>query len=215
VGAFDPYIPVKSLPLFFLSLFLQLQFLISLDESQGIRLFRGIPDFLFSSVIFIVFDILTKRSVEKYRLLTHNSQFTAQIMNIIIFDVLSIDCDFALIWKIKALKQLHNGRFAASWWANKGYLLTRMDFDIHITENILLATLVLKSNVLEFNMANYSSSQHSWLLSLLNLSFILRIQNLKNMSSWYFGFVHIWDKMRVVSNGNPSKEDFVDGSENI
>jgi hypothetical protein len=51
--------------------------------------------------------------------------------------------------------------------------LARTNLDVHILEDILLATLVFKGHILELNIANDPCCQHLRLLPFLKLLLIL------------------------------------------
>ena len=87
----------------FLRLFLGFYFFNYIIFRVEIRFICCCNDFFFGYISLVIFDVLSNSIIEKDRFLTHNSQTGSQMMNIIIFDILSIKNYFSLIWIIKSL----------------------------------------------------------------------------------------------------------------
>jgi hypothetical protein len=68
----------------------------------------SLPDLIVSGLIIIIFDIVLYGFIEEHWLLTYNSEARSQIMDIVVFYLLAVNCYLTGIVPVKSKQQLHD-----------------------------------------------------------------------------------------------------------
>lgn len=109
---------------FFFSFLLSLrdQLFFAFDKRKSIWYFSCTDHLFFRNIFHIVNDIVLEASVKKNRFLAYDSKTASQVMDVVIFDIHSINQYLTLAGLIESLEKLENCWLSTSGVPNKSYL---------------------------------------------------------------------------------------------
>ena len=72
------------------------------------------------------------------------------MMDVVVFNIDSINENFARQWEVKSLNQLQDSGFSASRCTDEGHFVALADFQVKVIENMSISSLILEAQ--SFNL---------------------------------------------------------------
>ena len=124
----------------------------SVDELVGVRKFRGAHNFIVRGFGFPISDVLPDRGAKQQALLKHETDLTAQRLNLEAANIDTVDANFAGRQIVKARQQADDGSLAGARRAHQRGQLAGLDFEAEVFQH-RLCFVVGKVDAIEFDSA--------------------------------------------------------------
>mmetsp|Transcript_9629 Transcript_9629/g.22593 ORF Transcript_9629/g.22593 Transcript_9629/m.22593 type:complete len:574 (-) Transcript_9629:2307-4028(-) len=108
------------------------------DKVVGVGLLCGFLNLFLTSLTHTKLDILGNRNIKQGGFLGNKTNFITVPAGVEVLQVISIVRNNTIVWVVKVLNQLNNGRFSLSRRSDKGQCLTFINSNNQITENLIV-----------------------------------------------------------------------------